>query len=107
VTPGEARAITGFVIGVLIVVEFIGAAVIVGIRQGRANVRQGVIAAWEGLRVTQTELIEGYKANARRHPLNGLTARVGDTGTRVHRGGGRDDRRIHVIDAEAELKKLP
>jgi hypothetical protein len=89
--------LTGFVIGVLIVVAFIGAAVIVGIRQGRANVRQGVIAAWEGLRVTQTELIEGYKANARRHPLKGLTARVEDTGTRVHLGGGRDDRRIHVI----------
>jgi hypothetical protein len=40
--------LTGFVIGVLIVGAFVGAAVIVGIRQGRANVRQGVIAAWEG-----------------------------------------------------------
>jgi hypothetical protein len=66
-------------------------------RQGRANVRQGVIAAWEGLRVTQTELIEGYKANARHHPLKGLTARVVDNGMRVHLGGRRDDRGIHVI----------
>ena len=52
---------TGFVVGVLIVVAL-----------------QGAIAAWEGLRVTQTELIEGCKANARRHPLNGLMARVED-----------------------------
>lgn len=52
---------TGFVIGVLIVVAL-----------------QGAIAAWEGLRVTQTELIEGCKANARRHPLNGLMARAED-----------------------------
>jgi hypothetical protein len=57
----------------------------------------GVVANWYGLRVTRSELIEGYGNNARRHPLAGLTARVEDSGTKAHRGGGRDDRRVHVI----------
>ena len=30
-------------------------------------------------------------------PLAGLAARVEDCGTKAHRGGGRDDRRVHVI----------
>jgi hypothetical protein len=47
----------------------------------RQNVDEGVIAAFENLRLTPTELIEGYKASARRHPLAGLSARVETTGT--------------------------
>jgi hypothetical protein len=33
------------------------------------------------LRLTATELIEGYGENARRHPIAGLVARVEDSGT--------------------------
>jgi hypothetical protein len=38
--------------------------------------RAGVIEAWSELRLTKTELIEGYKKNSLRHPLNGLSAKV-------------------------------
>jgi hypothetical protein len=85
---------SGFAIAFLILlVVFVAVAVLAG-RQGRANARDGVIAHWEGLRINETELIEGYGENAARHPLKGLTARVEDTTTRV---GSRDERRIHVI----------
>jgi hypothetical protein len=40
------------------------------------NKRQLVLAHWKGLRITRTELIEGYKRSATRHPLRGLGARV-------------------------------
>lgn len=72
---------------------FVVVAVLAG-RQGRANARDGVVAHWEGLRITKTELIEGYDPNAARYPLKGLTARVEDTTTAI---GGRDERRVHVI----------
>ncbi len=85
---------SGFAIAFLILIGvFVVVAVLAG-RQGRANARDGVIAHWEGLRITETELIEGYGENAARRPLKGLTARVDDTTTRI---GGRDERRIHVI----------
>jgi hypothetical protein len=61
-------------------------------QQRKQNQAEGVVAAWEGLRVTNIELIEGYGQNARRHPLNGLTARVDDSGTRSH----NDKRRVHL-----------
>jgi hypothetical protein len=86
---------TGFVIFMLIIVAVISAAIDRSIRQGKANAAAGVIAHWEGLRVTRTELIQGYSQNAPRHPLKGVKARVEDTGARVR--GGKDDRRIHVI----------
>src|ERR1700761_4783476 len=86
---------SGFVLFMLIVVAVIAAGVYSAIRQGKANAAAGVIAHWEGLRVTRTELIQGYSQNAPRHPLKGVTARVEDTGTSVR--GGKDDRRIHVI----------
>jgi hypothetical protein len=71
----------------------------------RQNAAEGVIAAWEHLRITKTELIEGYKANARRHSLAGLTARVETSGavvTHVSGGGGMvssgttDERSLHL-----------
>jgi hypothetical protein len=58
------------------------AVVLTAYRDRSSSLSEGVIAAWEGLRITNTELIEGYKANARRHALKGLTARVEDSGTR-------------------------
>lgn len=85
---------SGFAITFLVLLGvFVVVAVLAG-RQGQANARDGVIAHWEGLRVTETELIEGYGENAARHPLKGLTARVEDTTTRI---GSRDERRIHVV----------
>ena len=42
----------------------------------RLNRKRGVFAHWEGLRLTRTELIEGYKRKARRHPVTGLAAHV-------------------------------
>jgi hypothetical protein len=87
----------GFWIFIALVVLFVGSAIYVGNRRGEANAGDGVIASWEGLRVTRTELIECYSQPALRHPLHGLTARVEDSGTNIRQGGGRDDRRIHVI----------
>jgi hypothetical protein len=46
-----------------------------------------------GLRITPTELILGYRKNARRGSLAGLSARVEDSGTQAQ----NDVRRIHVI----------
>jgi hypothetical protein len=71
----------------------------IGIWQRRRNVADRVIAAWAGLRITPTEPILGYRKNARRGSLAGLSATVEDSGTqaRSRRLGGNDDRRIHVI----------
>jgi hypothetical protein len=44
----------------------------------RLNKEQRVLANWQCLRITRTELIEGYKKDARRRPLSGLTARADD-----------------------------
>jgi hypothetical protein len=52
-------------------------------RRQRLDKDQGVLASWECLRITRSELIEGYKRTARRRSLNGLTARVDDGGGRV------------------------
>lgn len=49
----------------------------------RLNKRQLVLAHWKGLRITRTELIEGYKRSATRHPLRGLVARIEGTNTRI------------------------
>src|SRR5271155_4485537 len=79
---------TGLFIVFLIFIALCAAAAYSGQRVARANGKDGVFATWEGLRVSKTELIEGYKADARRHPLQGLAARVEDS---------PDDRRVHVI----------
>jgi hypothetical protein len=57
--------------------------VIARAHHGRLNRRQLVVADWEGLRITRTELIEGYKGRATRHSLRGLTAWVEPDGKRV------------------------
>ena len=41
-----------------------------------ANTSAGVVADWYGLRVTRTELIQGYGPTKNRLPLMGLSARV-------------------------------
>lgn len=85
---------SGFAVAFLILLAVFLVVAIRAARQGQLNARDGVIAHWEGLRLTPTELIEGYGDNAVRHPLGGLTARVEDTRTRV---GSRNERRIHVM----------
>jgi hypothetical protein len=73
------------------------------------NVADGVVTSFDGLRMTKTELIEGYEGNAKRHSLVGLTAKVEATGGKTARvitthsgsaiGVGSvvdDDRRVHV-----------
>jgi hypothetical protein len=82
---------------IILVVLSIGTAVVHGIHEANKNREEGVIADFEGLRFTRTELIEGYWRNATRHSLAGLSARVEDTGIKAHLGRGRDDRRVHVI----------
>lgn len=56
-----------------------------GKEQQAENAHDGVVAALPvpggSLRLTTTELIEGYGDTARRHPLAGLTASVEDSGT--------------------------
>jgi hypothetical protein len=85
---------SGFAIAFLILLGVFAVVAVLAGRQGQANARDGVIAHWEGLRVSETELIEGYGKDAARHPLKGLTARVEDTTTRI---GSRNERRTHVI----------
>jgi hypothetical protein len=73
------------------------------------NAADGVVASFDGLRMTKTELVEGYEGNANRHSLVGLTAKVEATGGKTARvvtthsgsavGVGSvvdDDRRVHV-----------
>lgn len=62
--------------------------VVTNSRQRAQDVTDGVIARLKTagildipLRITRTELIEGYGEGAARHPLAGLTARVEDSGT--------------------------
>jgi hypothetical protein len=50
------------------------------------NARRLVLADWQGLRITRTELIEGYKTSATRHPLRGLAAWV-----------ERDEKQVYVV----------
>ena len=86
-TPG-ARIPIGLLIGLLIL--SVGGPllwhVLARAVQGRLNRRQLVLADWQGLRITRTELIEGYKRSAQRHPLRGLTAQV-----------EREDKQIAVV----------
>jgi hypothetical protein len=95
--------IIGFLVAVVVVLGIRALAKAAG--QGKRNVADGVIAAWEHLRITKTELIEGYKAKATRHSLAGLTARVETSGTvvtHVSGGGGMvssgttDERSLHL-----------
>jgi hypothetical protein len=65
-----------FWVAVASVVLALISSAIAGARHKRLNRMQGVIAHWEGLRITRTELIEGYKRKAMRRPLRGLAAEV-------------------------------
>jgi hypothetical protein len=64
------------VVLIIAVVCLIAAIAAVGIRQGKKNAADGVIADFDGLRVTRTELINGYSKNAERVSLAGLTAKL-------------------------------
>jgi hypothetical protein len=67
----------------LIMVMMLVAPGIIKARRQRLDKDQGVLASWERLRITRTELIEGYKRTAQRRPLTGLTARVDDVDGKV------------------------
>jgi hypothetical protein len=69
----------------LIVLGFMFQA-IVRARHRQLNKRQFVVADWERLRITSTELIEGYKRRATRHSLRGLVAWV-----------EQDEKRVYVV----------
>ncbi|MBV8860717.1 MAG: hypothetical protein JO082_03725 [Mycobacterium sp.] len=64
---------------IIFVPAMIGMGIYLGIRgieRSWRDRRAGVIEAWSELRLTKTELIEGYKKTALRHPLIGLSAKV-------------------------------
>ena len=65
------------------VVVMLTAPAMIKARRTRLDQEQGVLAQWERLRITRTELIEGYRHDANRRPLDGLTARVDDSNGRV------------------------
>jgi hypothetical protein len=80
----------------VVVVVFVGYGVAHFEWRAIADRRDGVIAEWEGLRLTRTELIEGYRRNAQRHPLSGLSARVEECGTEGRNISSVGQRCIHV-----------
>ncbi|HTQ21922.1 hypothetical protein [Mycobacterium sp.] len=53
-------------------------------RRNRLNKKLGVSADWGKLRITGTELIQGYRRKAARYPLRGLEAWVEHDGQRIH-----------------------
>lgn len=77
----------GGIVFLVIVIGITTLLVIVGSKNARIRREQdeaeGVVSVLrgEGLRLTATELIEGYRAEARHHPLKGLVARAEDSGT--------------------------
>lgn len=66
----------------VVVVSFLGYGAVFAVLRSAANTRDDVTAEWEGLRITATELIEGYRRKAKRHPLSGLSARVEESRTK-------------------------
>jgi uncharacterized membrane protein len=74
----------------------------------RQNTADGVIASWQNVRMTQTELIDGYKPNAARYPLAGIAANAFTTGKvekrvlmaadgQVLGNSTNDTRRTHLV----------
>jgi hypothetical protein len=63
-------------------VLFMGYGVALCASRAKADRRAGVTAEWEGLRITSTELIDGYQRNATRHRLSGLCAAVEECRTK-------------------------
>ena len=53
-------------------------------------------AEWEGLRITSTELIDGYRSNATRHRLSDLCAAVEECRTKSRDISNFGSRCIHV-----------
>ena len=70
------------------------------------NRAQGVIFAFHELRLTRTELIKGYEANAQRTPLQGLTATVLTGQTVQIRIEGPDTKFVYrgAFDAEFDFR---
>jgi transcription initiation factor TFIID subunit TAF12 len=68
-----------------------------------ANTRDHVLLDWDGLRVTQTELIEGYSKSAKRHSLKGLEARVDEAGFVIVEGPNTAV--VHPVPKESDQHK--
>lgn len=64
----------------ILVLAVVAVIVYLGIQNAKQDKADGVVATFAGLRLTPTELIEGYGKDAIRHPVAGLTARVEDSG---------------------------
>jgi hypothetical protein len=69
---------------VLVMVAIIVGALAVGMNRVRRDKEEGVKAVFGTLRLTATELIEGYGEHAKRHSLAGLSAHV-DTSSGLSR----------------------
>jgi hypothetical protein len=97
------------VVGVVILIPVM----VIGMRMTKAasrrsqNSADGVVASWENARITTTELIDGYRPNAARHPLAGLVAQASMSGGIedtvlmsadgvVHANSRRNTSRMHV-----------
>jgi hypothetical protein len=83
----------------VIVAVFLGYGVAHFAWRSIADRRDGVIAEWEGLRISATELIEGYRPNAKRHPVSGLSASVEECGTERRNVSSVGRRCLHVTIA--------
>ena len=65
-----------------IVVLFVGYGVLFAVWRAAADRTAGVTAEWEGLRITATELIEGYRRRAKRHPCRASVHELRSPGPR-------------------------
>lgn len=83
------HAMNSATVGVVIVFVIVGIVVVFAVRtvvrRNAQNAADHVIASFQfnegALRLTASELIEGYGEEAPRHPVSGLTASVEDSGT--------------------------
>jgi hypothetical protein len=81
---------------VVLFVLCVGYGVALCTSRATADRRAGVTAEWEGLRITSTELIDGYRRNATRHRLSDLCAAVAECRTKSRDISAVGNRSIHV-----------
>lgn len=72
-----------YIVGVVAVIMLVASPGIAKTTYARLNREQGVLAHWEKLRITRTELIEGYKKDAPRYPIAGMAAHLDGCGGRI------------------------
>jgi hypothetical protein len=77
-------------------VLFVGYGAALCASRATADRRAGVTAEWEGLRITSTELIDGYRRNATRHRLSDLCAAVEECRTKPRNISSLGSRCLHV-----------